>query len=64
MRLAKKLKMIREDIPIILVTGFSASVLNKELIDSGIDHCIAKPVVIDELGEIVLQALAKFTTEV
>jgi len=59
-QLARELKRIRADIPIILVTGFSASILNQELIESGIDHCIAKPVVIDELGEIVLQALAKF----
>jgi len=59
-QLARELKRIRADIPIILVTGFSASILNQELVESGIDHCIAKPVVIDELGEIVLQALAKF----
>ncbi len=58
-QLARELKRIRADIPIILVSGFSAAILNNELVDSGITHCIAKPLVIDELGKIVLQALAE-----
>lgn len=61
-QLAREIKKIRPDIPIVLVTGFSASVLNQELADSGIDQCIAKPVVIDELGEIVLQVFDKYKT--
>jgi PAS domain S-box-containing protein len=57
-QLAKEFRKIRADIPIVLVTGFSASILNQELLDSGIDYCIAKPVVMNELGEVVLKALS------
>lgn len=60
-QLAKEFRKIRADIPIVLVTGFSASILNQELADSGIEHCIAKPVVMNELGEIVLKALSNST---
>ncbi|MFT5451691.1 MAG: PAS domain S-box-containing protein [Enterobacterales bacterium] len=60
-QLAKEFRKIRADIPIILVTGFSASILNQDLADSGIEHCISKPVVMNELGEIVLKALSKPT---
>ncbi|MCP4411132.1 MAG: response regulator [Gammaproteobacteria bacterium] len=56
-QLARELKRIREDIPIILVSGFSASILSRELADSGIEHCIAKPIVINELAQIVSRAL-------
>lgn len=56
-QLAKEFRKIRPDIPIVLVTGFSASILNQDLKAAGIDHCISKPVVMNELGEIVLQAL-------
>jgi len=58
-QLARELKRIRSDIPVILVSGFSASILNRELVDSGIDHCIAKPLVMDELGKVVLEALTE-----
>ncbi|MCP3672864.1 MAG: PAS domain S-box protein, partial [Gammaproteobacteria bacterium] len=58
-QLARELKRIRADIPIILVSGFSTTILNNELVDTGISHCIAKPLVVDELGKIVLQALAE-----
>jgi PAS domain S-box-containing protein len=62
-QLAKEFRKIRADIPIILVTGFSASILKQELSNSGIEHCIAKPVVMNELGEMVLKALSKPTTK-
>ena len=57
-QLARELKRVNPRIPIILVTGFSASMLNQELLNSGINHCIAKPVVADELGRAILQVLA------
>ncbi len=57
-QLARKLKKVRADIPVVLVSGFSASILSRELADSGIEHCIAKPVVINELSQVVSLALA------
>jgi len=56
-QLARELKRVRADIPVILVSGFSASILSRELADSGIEHCIAKPVVINELAQVVSRAL-------
>ncbi len=56
-QLARELKRVRKDIPVILVSGFSASILSRELADSGIEQCIAKPIVIDELAQVVSRAL-------
>jgi CheY-like chemotaxis protein len=58
-QLAREIKRVNPTIPIILVTGFSASMLNQELVNSGINHCIAKPVVADELGRAILQVLTE-----
>jgi len=56
-QLASEIKLVRKDIPVILVSGFSSSILSRELADSGIEYCIAKPVVINELEQIVSRAL-------
>jgi len=56
-QLARELKRIKADVPVILVSGFSASILSRELADSGIVHCIAKPIVIDELAQVISSAL-------
>jgi len=57
-QLAREIKKIRADIPVILVSGFSASILSREMIDTGIEYCIAKPLVINELAQVVSRALS------
>ncbi len=57
-QLAREIKKIRADIPIIIVSGFSTSILGRELADSDIEFCIAKPLVINEIARVVSKALA------
>ena len=57
LNLGRKIKAVRSDIPIILCTGFSASVTPKRLADVGIDLLIRKPISILQLSEAVHQLL-------
>lgn len=59
MELAKMLKSIRSDIPIVLCTGFSETV-NKESVKAmGISEFLLKPVEIDELAQVIRKVLDK-----
>ncbi len=58
-QLAEKIKEIREDIPILLCTGYN-DVVSKESIDQwGIDDLVMKPYEFEELSETVWQILNK-----
>lgn len=48
--LARAVRTIRADIPIILFTGFSAEVTDKEFQEAGIDEIVMKPVIAMELA--------------
>ncbi len=59
-QLAKEIKIVRNNIPIILVTGFSASISNRDLKESGLEACVSKPIIADDFGELVMKSLAKY----
>jgi CheY-like chemotaxis protein len=55
--LARHLKKIRADLPIILMTGYSLSLTNDRLEEAGIRQVILKPVTIHSLGSAVNSAI-------
>jgi len=59
--LAREIKKIRKDIPIILCTGFSANISEEEIQKSGIDFVINKPILKNELAEVIWQIINKNT---
>ena len=59
LKLARKIKAVRSDIPIILCTGFSASVTPERLDEIGIDLLLRKPISIRKLSDAVHQLLKR-----
>ncbi|MFZ1986990.1 MAG: response regulator [Desulfatitalea sp.] len=56
-RLAQEIMLIRPDLPIILCTGFSASINEEQALSMGIRAFIRKPILRNELAAIVRRAL-------
>lgn len=56
--LAKEIKSIRPDIPIILATGFSEIITDKNKHEFGISALIMKPYTLNEIGEIIKEVLS------
>lgn len=56
-RLAKEIKTIRPDIPIILCTGFSANLSTDTLTEIGINEILMKPVTLNNLANSVRKVL-------
>jgi two-component system, cell cycle sensor histidine kinase and response regulator CckA len=63
--LARKIKSTRADIPIIICTGFSERILEKNIKQMGIDGLLMKPIVKSELAKVVRKVLddAKFVNQ-
>jgi YesN/AraC family two-component response regulator len=57
--LAKELMAIRPSIPIILCTGFSEQINEKQALESGIKGYIMKPYATNSLNNIIRSVLAK-----
>ena len=55
--LAKHIKKIRPDIPIVLCTGFSAGIDKDDLVKAGISSIIRKPLILKELTQAIEEAL-------
>lgn len=55
--LAREIKKLRSDIPIILSTGFSEKLTSKDLSEAGISHVLMKPIALKDLAKTVRSAL-------
>ena len=55
--LAKEILAIRPDIPIVLCTGFSETISEKQAKQLGIREFVMKPLVIKILGETIRRAV-------
>ena len=55
--LARKILLIRPDIPIVLCTGFSEKIDEKYATDLGIQRFLKKPVAMGELLNIIVELL-------
>jgi len=62
LRLARELHRIRQDIPIILCTGFSESVNEENFRAHGVDAFVMKPIIRKEIARIIRQVLDKAAT--
>lgn len=56
-QLAKEIRSIRSDVPVILVTGFSETLSPEELKANGISELLKKPVIMRDLAEMVRRVL-------
>lgn len=56
-QLAKEIKAIRADIPIIICTGFSERIDNKKAANLGIEAFLMKPIILSELAKTVRKVL-------
>ena len=57
--LAKKIRSVRKDLPIILITGFSEAVDAERCKKMGINHLLMKPIVRHELATVIRLLLDK-----
>ena len=57
--LAKKIRSVRKDVPIILITGFSEAVDAERCKKMGINHLLMKPIVRHELATVIRLLLDK-----
>ncbi len=55
--LAREIKKLRSDIPIILSTGFSEKLISEDLSEAGIGHVLMKPIPLKDLAKTVRSAL-------
>lgn len=55
--LAKQIRLVRADLPIILTTGYSDKLNPEEVKELGINELVMKPVVVRELGKLIRKTL-------
>jgi PAS domain S-box-containing protein len=60
--LTKQLRTLRADIPIILVSGYEGPVLLQQALSAGIEHVITKPLALQQLAEMMANALTRIPT--
>jgi len=58
-QLAEKLKEIRPDIPVVLITGYGDLVAKEDIREWGLDEMLMKPFNLKELSEVVRSGLGK-----
>jgi ActR/RegA family two-component response regulator len=58
LHLASQLRVIRPELPIILMTGFASSLTDERVEEEGIGQILLKPATIRSLGTAVHAALA------
>ena len=56
-RLAREIKKIRRDIPVILCTGFGANINAETLSEIGVDQVLMKPITLSRLADIVRKTM-------
>jgi len=58
-QVAKSIKGINPSTPIVLLTGWGAAVEQEQLVNSGIDMVLSKPINIDDLSKVISQVMDK-----
>ena len=57
--LAREVKSLRPDMPIILATGFSANITEESISDIGVERLLMKPLLKNEMAQAIRQVLDK-----
>ena len=55
--LCKKIRAIRADIPVILLTGFSHNLTPEQTVNAGFQRSVMKPLLVEEIGQVVRDVL-------
>jgi two-component system cell cycle sensor histidine kinase/response regulator CckA len=55
--LAREMKRLRTDVPVILVTGFSEDTAWKKAKEAGIQDCLLKPIIVSDLAKAIRRIL-------
>ena len=59
LEVARRIRAIREDLPIILATGFHSTVSDRQLTDAGICEVVEKPISMAKLAMVLRGILGK-----
>jgi CheY-like chemotaxis protein len=57
--LARRVRRLRPDLPVVLVSGYSGPILTQQALDAGVSELLKKPVQSRELAAALARALAK-----
>ena len=59
--LARQMRHLRADVPVVLISGYSGPVLTQEALSAGIDHILTKPLDLRQFAEAMSKVLTRET---
>jgi CheY-like chemotaxis protein len=57
--LARQLRQLRADVPVVLISGYTGPVLTQQALSAGIDHILTKPLDLRQIAEALSTVLAR-----
>jgi len=57
--LARQMRQLRADVPVVLISGYSGPVLTEQALSSGIDHILTKPLDLRQIADALSKVLAR-----
>ena len=57
--LARQMRRLRADIPVVLISGYTGPVLTQQAISAGIEHILTKPLALRQIAEALSKVLAR-----
>ena len=57
--LARQMRKLRADVPVILISGYTGPVLTQQALSAGIDHILTKPLDLRQIAEAMSNILAR-----
>jgi PAS domain S-box-containing protein len=57
--LARQLRRLRADVPVLLISGYTGPVLSQQALSAGIDHILTKPLDLRQIAEAMSKVLAR-----
>jgi CheY-like chemotaxis protein len=57
--LARQIRQLRADVPVVLISGYTGPVLTLQALSSGIDHILTKPLDLQQIAEALSKVLAR-----
>jgi CheY-like chemotaxis protein len=59
--LARQMRQLRADVPVVLISGYSGPVLTQQALSAGVDHILTKPLDLRQIAEAMAKVLARET---
>jgi CheY-like chemotaxis protein len=57
--LARQMRLLRADIPVVLISGYTGPVLTQQALSAGIEHILTKPLDLRQIAEALSKVLAR-----